>query len=121
MKTGVIIVIIILILGGIIAYTLISKTYNNANFGNQDAVTGTEVQIQTFAFNPSSLKIKTGDTVIWTNKDNTLHTITSNSGTELNSGNLDKGQIYSYKFTTAGTYEYHCTYHPSMKAKIIVE
>ena len=74
-----------------------------------------------FAFSPSGLTIKKGDSVVWTNQDSVGHTVTSDSGSELDSELLSTGESYSYKFANAGIYEYHCTPHPSMKAKIIVE
>lgn len=69
----------------------------------------------------SDLTIKVGDTVIWTNQDNVNHTVTSDSGSELNSQRLVNGQTYSHTFVAAGVYTYHCSIHPSMKAKVTVE
>lgn len=80
-----------------------------------------DIQIKGFAFSPSALSIKVGDGVTWTNMDSAPHTITSDSGNELDSETLSKGNNYSHTFTTAGTYEYHCGFHPGMKATIIVE
>jgi len=34
---------------------------------------------------------------------------------------LSQGQTFAQKFTTAGTYDYNCSIHPSMKGKIIVK
>ena len=120
MKTGMIIVIaIVLILGAIIAYSLMSKA--DLSNTNSQIATGTEVKIKNFAFNPTNLKIKVSDIITWTNEENAIHTITSDSGSELNSENIGNGETYSHKFTTAGTYEYHCAKHSSMKGKIIVE
>ncbi|MEK6859747.1 MAG: cupredoxin family copper-binding protein [Nanoarchaeota archaeon] len=79
------------------------------------------IDISNFVFSPSSLTIKKGDKVVWTNLDSAPHTVTSDSGSELDSSSLSKGTTYSHTFNTAGTYDYHCTIHPSMKAKIIVE
>lgn len=79
-----------------------------------------EVIISNFAFSPSELTIKTGDTVAWTNNDSATHTITSDSGGEL-SGNVPQGQAYSHTFNSAGTYAYHCSIHTSMKGTITVE
>lgn len=76
------------------------------------------VNIQNFAFSPSSLTIKKGTTVTWTNNDATPHQI--KSGT-FNSVLLSKGQSYSFTFDNAGTFDYSCLPHPSMTAKIIVE
>jgi len=79
------------------------------------------IEISGFSFKPSELTIKTGDIVTWTNQDPFSHTITSDSGSELNSEKFGKGETYSHTFNTAGTYEYHCAPHPVMKGKIIVE
>lgn len=77
-----------------------------------------EVTIQNFAFNPGSVTISSGDTVKWTNMDSTAHTIT---GTDFSSGNLNKGDSYENTFAKAGTYDYHCSIHPSMTGTVIVK
>ena len=79
------------------------------------------IEIKGFAFSPQTLTIKQGDSITWTNKDYAEHTVTSNSGKELDSKLLSKGQSYSHTFNTKGEFAYHCTPHPSMKGKIIVE
>jgi predicted lipoprotein with Yx(FWY)xxD motif len=61
-----------------------------------------------------------GTTVIWTNKDNVDHTVTSNTGAWPDSGNLATNHTFSHTFTKAGIYAYHCALHPSMTAKVIV-
>ncbi|MEO6712623.1 MAG: plastocyanin/azurin family copper-binding protein, partial [Mycobacteriales bacterium] len=38
----------------------------------------------------------------------------------FDSKTFGKGKSYSYTFTKAGTYEYHCTPHGYMKGKVIV-
>jgi plastocyanin len=79
-----------------------------------------KMDISGFAFSKVNLQIKAGDTVIWTNLDVAPHTVTSDSGSELDSPNILKGQTYSHTFNTAGVYTYHCGVHPSMKATITV-
>ena len=60
-------------------------------------------------------------TVTWVNDDNVPHTITSVSGS-FDSGSIDPGKTYSYKFNQAGTFEYSCTNHPSMPhGKVVVK
>jgi plastocyanin len=85
------------------------------------APTGTEVKVQiaNFAFNPSTLTVKVGTTVTWTNADSAPHTVTANDGS-FASGDLNQGDSFSFTFTTAGTYAYHCGVHPGMKATITV-
>lgn len=79
-----------------------------------------EVYIQNMAFAPATLTVSVGTTVKWTNKDGVAHTVTSDTGGVLNSGNIAANGTFSYMFMTAGTYNYHCTIHPSMIAKVIV-
>jgi len=79
------------------------------------------IKIEDFAFSQKELRIKVGDTVIWTNFDSASHTATSDAGNEISSTLLQKGKTYSKTFNTAGTFNYHCTPHSYMKGKIIVE
>ena len=73
-------------------------------------------------FSPDSITVVLGvnNTVIWTNMDNSPHTVTSNGGS-FDSGNMAPGQSYTYTFTTTGTFAYHCTYHPWMVGTVIVK
>jgi plastocyanin len=77
-----------------------------------------EVWMQGMAFNPAAKTISVGTTITWTNKDNTVHTATSGvPGTPdglFNSGNLNNGGTFSFKFTTAGTFKYFCLIHGAM-------
>lgn len=79
------------------------------------------IKIKSYAFSPVELRIKKGDTIIWTNNDVVSHTVTSSSGSELNSEALSQEETYSHTFNAQGAYEYYCKPHPFMKAKIIVE
>ena len=78
------------------------------------------VFIRNSIYYPSSITVKTGSTVTWRNDDTQLsHTVTSTTGV-FDSKNLDRGVVYSYKFTKAGKYPYTCTYHPFMHGTVIV-
>jgi len=79
------------------------------------------INIQNFAFNPSTLTIKQGDTVVWTNMDSVSNDVTSDTGNELASGSLQTSKTFSHTFNTKGTFTYHCGIHPGMKATIIVQ
>jgi plastocyanin len=78
------------------------------------------VEISGFAFVPSTLTVSVGAKVTWTNKDSAPHTVTSNDNL-FESENLAKDATFSYIFEQNGTFEYHCSFHPSMTAKVIVE
>ncbi len=71
-------------------------------------------------FSPGVIKIPVNSSVTWINKDLLPHTVTSDEGL-FDSKKLKHKQWFSYKFTTAGTYNYHCTIHHMMVAKVIVE
>ncbi|MDD1689671.1 MAG: cupredoxin family copper-binding protein [Methanoregula sp.] len=84
---------------------------------------GNTIAIKNFAFDPASLTVKAGTTVTWTNQDSVPHIIASDTGSPaaFSSSSLSTGASYSFTFTQAGTYAYHCTIHPSMKGTIIVQ
>ncbi len=84
---------------------------------NQQPASSASVAISGFAFSPPELAVAKGATVTWANKDSVEHTITSGS---FDSGPVKSGGSFSFTFTEAGTYDYHCTIHPSMKGKITV-
>ena len=81
------------------------------------------------AFSPSHVKIKVGSTVVWTNDDSTIHTVTSGAPNTPNAGQVfDSGltslispsKTYSHKFTSAGEFSYFCRLHPTMVGGIEV-
>jgi len=78
-----------------------------------------DVEIKGFRFTPSLIKIKAGDTVRWTNQDKAPHDATGTGWATRTP--LQTGESDSVKFDTPGEYDYICSIHPSMKAKIIVE
>jgi amicyanin len=80
-----------------------------------------QVAILGYKFDPPVLTVPVGTTVVWTNRDDVPHTVTSTDKTFKSSGALDQGDSYSYTFTAAGTYDYYCTVHPFMTAKVIVQ
>jgi predicted lipoprotein with Yx(FWY)xxD motif len=82
--------------------------------------TGAAVTIQGFAFDPPQLSVAVGTTVTWTNRDSVAHTVTGDQG-EFDSGHLDPGKTFSFTFSQPGTFAYHCTIHPQMKATIVVK
>jgi plastocyanin len=83
----------------------------------------------TDAFSPNPVNVKVGDTVTWTNKDSTPHTVTSGtSGTP--DGKFDSSPqfktlivpqgTFSHTFTEAGEYPYYCGLHANMVGKVVV-
>ena len=78
------------------------------------------IDIQGYAFSPSSITINVGDTIVWTNYDSASHTVTSNDGT-FDSGGISTGNTFSFTFTSAGTFNYYCSPHPNMTGSVTVQ
>lgn len=78
------------------------------------------VSIRNLAFSPSTITVAVGDSVAWTNNDNTSHTITADNNA-FDSGTKQRGQTFSHTFDRAGTFAYHCGIHPSMTGRVVVE
>ena len=76
------------------------------------------VVIKNFAFKPVTLRIGAGTEVTWANADAAPHIIKSDM---FESERLAQGQSWSHKFDSAGSYDYFCAIHPSMKGRVIVE
>jgi amicyanin len=99
---------------------------NPAGDGNTNQASNTVV-IKNFAFSPQEIRIKVGDTVTWINEDSAPHIVASDphpTHTDLpglESSSMATGQSYTFQFTKAGTFGYHCHIHPSMKGTVIVE
>ena len=64
-----------------------------------------------------NLTVTAGDTITWTVNGNNPHTVTSGSessaGQIFDSGNLNRGQTFSCRFTDAGAFPYFCRVHGS--------
>jgi plastocyanin len=72
------------------------------------------------AYDPQEITVKVGDTVTWVNQDAPKHDVVADNG-EFESSLFDKGQSFSYTFTKAGTYPYHCSIHPGMTGTVTVQ
>jgi plastocyanin len=77
------------------------------------------VTIKDFAFDPGDASVAVGTAVTWTNDDDATHRIKSGDGS-FDSEDLKKGSTFEHTFDTAGTFEYVCGIHPSMKGTITV-
>jgi plastocyanin len=96
-----------------------STAYDTPGPGSGGGPGTNEVWIQSNAFTPSTITVTAGTIIKWTNKDGVAHTVTSDTGV-FGSASLAKGSTFSFQFSTSGTFPYHCTVHPSMKATVVV-
>jgi plastocyanin len=73
-------------------------------------------------FTQSSMQIKVGDTVRFTNNDPFFHNVFSLSDAQMfDLGSYPKGESRDVKFDTAGEVEVECAIHPEMRMTIQVQ
>jgi YVTN family beta-propeller protein len=75
--------------------------------------------ITNFAFNPSSITVRPGESVTWSNDDGSPHAVAFKDGSAGVEA-LAPGQTFTRAFDRAGTYDYSCSFHPYMTAKVTV-
>ncbi len=82
------------------------------------------------SYDPAALTVKKGDKITVTNKDTLPHTVTSGTGpTDPNSAKqfdtsiLEAGATADIETTNInpGEYPFHCTVHPYMLGKLVVQ
>jgi plastocyanin len=125
-------VLVAIVLAGSIWWFLTNKatapaapTIPDTTTSNNEVRSGTvNIDMKNTAFSLTSIKIKKGTKVVWTNQDSIQHNVVadSNNANGLPTENelIGKGQTYTFTFNTVGTVKYHCTPHPFMAATIEV-
>jgi plastocyanin len=78
---------------------------------------GNLVAMAGLKFQPGTLTVAKGTTVVFDNDDTAPHTVTARSG-GTDSGVIDPGK--SFSLVAAGSFDYFCSIHPSMTAKLVV-
>ena len=78
------------------------------------------VAIRNFAFVPARLVVSPGTRITWTNGDSDPHTVTTDKS-GFASQALDTGARFTVVVRRAGTFAYHCTIHPFMRASVVVK
>jgi plastocyanin len=80
----------------------------------------TLVEMRQITFRPGEIRVRPGQTVVWANRDPTVHTVNADDES-WKSGYLNEGQTYGRRFDQPGRYPYHCVPHPQMQGVVIVE
>jgi plastocyanin len=79
-----------------------------------------EVKIDNFSFAPTALTVRVGTQITWTNRDDIPHTVVEDNKT-FKSKVLDTDEKFTFTASKPGTYNYYCSIHPKMTAKLVVE
>ena len=77
------------------------------------------VVIDSVRYEPASVTVKRGDTVVWRNDDPFPHTVTARG--VFDSGSIAAQRQWKYVARQAGKFDYLCTLHPNMTGTLIVE
>ena len=78
-----------------------------------------DVSIVKFAYGPKDITIAPGTKIVWTNHDETPHTVTS-SDKSFGSKGLDTDDKFEHTFASEGDFSYICTVHPFMTGVVHV-
>jgi plastocyanin len=85
------------------------------------------VTMRKLRFSPHTIRIRVGDRVVWRNRDNVGHNVTTQEDAagvglvDLASPTIQPGGAYAYVARYAGRASYVCTIHPTtMHATIVV-
>ena len=110
--------VIVVIIVAVAVVLLFYPPGNDQNNGDGGANTNS-ISMRNLEFQPMITTVSTGTTITWYNNDTVDHTVTSTSGpTSFDSGVIRPGETFSFTFTEAGTYDYHCTLHSSMRGQV---
>ena len=87
--------------------------------GTAQASRTATVDVVSFAYRPATLTVGRGSTVVFDNTSRIAHTATRNGS--FTTGRIKPGKSASIRFGQRGTFRYHCTIHPFMKGKVVVD
>lgn len=102
-----------------LAVLLLLVSYRALIPGPVEAAT-VDINIDNFSFAPTSLRVRVGTQITWTNRDDIPHTVVE-EGKTFKSRVLDTDEKFTFTPTKAGTYKYYCSIHPKMIAKLVVQ
>jgi plastocyanin len=118
------------LIGVAFLYMIITISYSCSKSTSYDTPTGggtkgtgpglNEVWMQDMAFTPATITVSSGTTIRWTNKDQAIHTVTSDAGI-FDSGSLGNGGTFNWQFNDVGTFTYHCKFHSMMTGTVVVK
>jgi plastocyanin len=79
------------------------------------------ITISNFTFGTMNqpVNVKAGDTVHFANMDNQPHTATSDTPGGFDAGSIAPMATVDVVIKAPGSYAYHCSFHPFMKATIV--
>jgi plastocyanin len=104
------------------AAAVLAATFLAAGCGgtgqSKPVATDQVTMVKSYRFSPDVVRIKAGETVTWTNRDNFTHTVRVDGQADHKVG---RGDSVSIRFPKPGRYQYECTLHShDMQGTVIV-
>ena len=89
---------------------------------SSSAPLGAEGAIHGNTYDPATFTIEKGERIHFSNHDSVEHSVTSDSGGSGGSfdTDIDGGEEGDVTFPNAGTFAFHCKYHPAMHGTVTV-
>ena len=79
------------------------------------------VKITGMRYEPATVTVDSGDTIVWVNEDPVAHTVTSVAAGRFDSRAIAPGGHWRHEAAAPGRYAYACAFHPTMQAMLIVK
>ncbi len=76
------------------------------------------VAIRSFTFEPATVTVAAGQSVVWSNEDPAPHTA---SGDGFDTGSLARNASSTIRFDRRGRFDYICDIHPAMTGTVVVQ
>ena len=93
---------------GCMALATFSANVNAASDGRP-----VQIDIAKFGFAPKEITVAPGTRIVWTNRDEAPHTVTSTEKKFASKG-MDTDDKFEHTFDSEGDFNYICTVHPFM-------
>jgi plastocyanin len=81
---------------------------------------GVKVDLRELCFTPTVIRVQPGQSVTWTNRDDTAHTVTGVAGMWGTYDPLSLNDKVTYRFQNSGVFPYFCLIHPGMVGAVVV-
>lgn len=103
-----------------------ASSQTTTEVGNQEE-SGTTITLSSAGFEPASITVKKGTSVVWVNQSGGVANVSSDNHPThlrfpfLNLGNFEDGQTVSVVFEESGTFSYHNHLTPTRTGMVVVE
>jgi plastocyanin len=95
-------------------------TDSTASSGENPPPIAATIHIADGKFEPREIDIEAGGSVMWINDDVASHDVKFTASNKLYSGVIKPAATWIQTFTSAGTYDFYCDFHNSMKGSVVV-